>query len=269
MNPIPIALTIAGSDPSGGAGIQADLKTFLALRVYGAAVPTCLTVQNTQAVADAMMLPGEFVAAQAQMVFDDLSVGALKTGMLGNTDIVEAVGRVIDGKPNIVCDPVMVSTSGYPLLNEAARDALCQCVIAQATLVTPNAHELKLLAPDIPNSTEAGYRVLQRFPELRGILIKGGHWDETGHTVTDTLLERTADGAIATHHFRHPRYQTKNTHGTGCTLAAAITAGLARGRHLSEAVSAAVTFVDALLGISAEHSVGKGHGPLLHHLHRR
>ncbi len=276
----PCVLSIAGSDPSGGAGIQADLKTFSAFGVYGAAVPVSLTVQNTVSVTDTLMVPGAFVRAQIEAVLSDLPVSAVKIGMLGNSEIAKAVGSCLadwSGTRNpalpplpVVCDPVMISKSGYSLLAEDAVRALEDFVLPAATVLTPNRMELEKLAdPDGQglSPVQAAQVLLERHESLRGILVKGGHIDENSRTVTDTLVLRDGNG-FRRDDFSHGRFETANTHGTGCTLSSAFAALLALGKNMTEAAELAVNYVSRLIEYSAGHPLGRGHGPLFHHVIR-
>jgi hydroxymethylpyrimidine/phosphomethylpyrimidine kinase len=259
----PIALTIAGSDPSGGAGIQADLKTFFALDVYGASVLTALTSQNTQGVSGVFAIPRDVIAAQFHSVVSDLFVSAIKTGMLGDVATVEVVASLLRGCPDIpvVVDPVMVATSGDVLLQPDAIDAVRSILIPRATLITPNIPEAGRLLDRAPAATETEMRAqaeaLMSFG-CRAVLLKGGHGDTAD--AVDVLFDGRSHSV-----FRRPRVMTSNTHGTGCTLSAAIVAGLARGKSVETAVADAKTFVWSALSAGKRMRVGKGvHGPLDH-----
>jgi hydroxymethylpyrimidine kinase/phosphomethylpyrimidine kinase len=257
-------LTVAGSDSSGGAGIQADLKTFTALGVYGASVITSLTVQNTRGVVDRLDLEPRFVAAQIDAVLSDIDISCVKTGMLANAGIANAVGDAVKDC-FVICDPVMISKNGYPLLDDEAVLALRDSVIRNADILTPNYRELVRLAEGrYEDPLEAGRAVMEEFGKLRALLVKGGHIDETGGQVTDTLLLRAADG-IRICEFRHRRSWSENTHGTGCTLSSAITAYLARGNDIAASVEMAIDYVVSLIELSANEKIGKGKGPLPHH----
>lgn len=260
----PIAVTIAGSDSSGGAGIQADLKTFAALGVYGASVITALTAQNTHGVTATHDVPPDFIAAQIDAVFSDLAVGAVKIGMLSQPRAIEAVANGLDrhGRRAIVLDPVMVATSGDRLLAPAAIDGLRQALIPRALIVTPNLPEAAVLldAPIAGSETEMraqAERLLSLGP--RAVLIKGGHG--SGAESVDLLVEA---GTL----IRLPagRIVTKNTHGTGCTLSSAVAAGLAKGLALSAAVRGAKAYVTAAIAAADRLAIGSGHGPV-HHFH--
>lgn len=261
----PIAVTIAGSDSGGGAGIQADLKTFSALGVYGASVIVALTAQNTVGVQGIHDVPPEFVAQQMDSVFSDLAVTAVKIGMVSNAQSIAAIadGLVRHGIKNIVLDPVMVATSGDRLLAPAAMDALRRQLIPRALIITPNLHEAAALldAPLAENADamiEQGKRLLQH--GAPHVLVKGGH-GESAESM-DVLVSR--DGV---QRFSAPRVPTRNTHGTGCTLSSAIAAGLAKGKTLGEAVAEAKAYVTAGLVAGAHLQIGQGHGPV-HHFHR-
>jgi hydroxymethylpyrimidine/phosphomethylpyrimidine kinase len=259
----PIALTIAGSDSSGGAGIQADLKTFHALGVYGASAITALTAQNTQGVRGVELANPEFVIAQIAAVMDDLSVDAVKTGMLATAGIIRAVTQTLDrypGKP-LVVDPVMVATSGDVLLAEDAIATIIAELLPRAHLITPNLPEAARLLGTAVAVTEAD--ALQQAQALvrlgcRAVLVKGGHG--AGDTAVDVLV--TAHGDV--HRFELPRIDTENTHGTGCTLSAAVAAGLAKGLALEAAVAEAKAFVWDALVAGRDLGVGRGHGPVDH-----
>ncbi len=261
-----IAVTIAGSDSSGGAGIQADLKTFAALRVYGASVITALTAQNTTGVQAIHDVPADFVSAQIESVFSDLAVGAVKIGMLSSPGTIRAAAerlrRHAGGIP-IVLDPVMVATSGDRLISEEAVATLRETLMPLAVVVTPNLPEAATLLGEPTAATEneavAQARRL-RAAGAKGVLIKGGHAE--GTESVDHLL--TEDGPLR--RFAAPRVATRNSHGTGCTLSAAVAAGLARGLDLNAAVAQAKAYITAAIAAADSQPVGKGHGPV-HHFH--
>ena len=257
-----IALTIAGSDSSGGAGIQADLKTFSAFGVYGASVLTALTAQNTRGVDAVFAVPPDFVTAQMNSVFSDLTVGAAKTGMLANADIITAVADMIDGQASLalVCDPVMVATSGDVLLDPAAIGALRTRLIPRATLLTPNLPEAARLL-DMPEAADEAAMIDQaeRLKSLgcKAVLLKGGHG--TQEAAVDILISDKGMRRLSL-----PRIATTNTHGTGCTLAAAAAALLAAGETLEAAVDRAKLYVWRALEAGAVMHVGHGSGPVDH-----
>jgi hydroxymethylpyrimidine/phosphomethylpyrimidine kinase len=259
----PIALTIAGSDSSGGAGIQADLKAFGAMGVYGASVITALTAQNTTGVQGVYPIPTEFVAQQIKSVMDDLSVAAIKTGMLANADIITTVAAALDRGIGltIVVDPVMVATSGDLLLEMDAVAAVRDIMLPRADLITPNLGEAaQLLAAGTARSRremEQQAEALLAFGPA-AVLLKGGHFGE-GEQAADVLV--TAAGA---RWYEAEWIDTPNTHGTGCTLASAIAAQCARGVALGEAVAAAKAYLTRALAAGAGLKVGHGHGPVDH-----
>jgi hydroxymethylpyrimidine/phosphomethylpyrimidine kinase len=260
----PIAVTIAGSDSSGGAGIQADLKTFAALGVYGASVIAALTAQNTTGVSGIHDVPPAFIAAQMDAVFSDLDVRAVKIGMLSQAAVIETVAERLAHwrAPNIVLDPVMVATSGDRLLSQDAIDVLKRVLLPRALLITPNLPEAAALLDRPMAQSEAEMR--EQAEQLltlgaRAVLIKGGHG--AGADSVDVLVETASFVRLAS-----TRIATRNTHGTGCTLSSAIAAGLAKGLGLSAAVEAAKAFVSAAIAASERAQVGSGHGPV-HHFH--
>jgi hydroxymethylpyrimidine/phosphomethylpyrimidine kinase len=260
----PIALTIAGSDSSGGAGIQADLKTFAALGVYGASVITALTAQNTTGVAGIHQVPADFVTAQIDAVFCDLAVKVVKIGMVAQLGIIDAIvaGLTRWSPEYVVLDPVMVATSGDRLLPADAIEALRAKLIPRASLITPNLPEAAALLDEPIASGEAaiesqGKRLLAL--GCPAVLIKGGHGQ--GTESIDYLIRGSGIVALPA-----PRIATRNTHGTGCSLSSAIAAGLARGEDLDTAVRAAKTWVSAAIAAADRLGVGHGHGPI-HHFH--
>jgi hydroxymethylpyrimidine/phosphomethylpyrimidine kinase len=256
---VPIALTIAGSDPSGGAGIQADLKTFHQFEVYGTAVITLVTVQNTTGVSRVEMLEPALVSGQINAVLEDLPPQAAKTGALGTTAIIEAVAAFALNCP-LVVDPVMISKHGAPLMDATARNALRILLISKATLVTPNLHEAAELAgmpvEDLSQMRNAAMRIAGFGGQSRpiSVLIKGGHLQ--GDAI-DLLYH---DGSFT--QLRTARIDTCHTHGTGCTYSAAITALLARGFPLVDAVTRAKRFIDN--AIRTNPGLGAGSGPVNH-----
>ncbi len=256
---VPVALTIAGSDPSGGAGVQADLKTFAAFGVHGAAVIAALTAQNTTGVRALADVDPAFVVAQLDGVLEDLAVGATKTGLLGRAAIVEALAERLRARPvpHLVVDPVAVATTGQPLGDASLMPAVRRALVPLATLVTPNLDEAALLVGDTVRTADEMERAARALVRLgaQAALIKGGHL--TGGEVVDVLV---AEGR--TRRFTHPRLETTSTHGTGCTLSAAVTAGLALGRPLERAVTDALDFVHRAM--AAAPGLGAGHGPLNH-----
>ncbi len=259
-----IALTIAGSDSGGGAGIQADLKTFSALGAYGASVITALTAQNTRAVTMVEPASPAVIAAQIAAVFDDLDVRAVKMGMLGGPEAIASVARGLAGHDlPIVLDPVMVAKSGDRLLPAGALDALRDRLLPRATVLTPNLPEAAdLLGCAVAQDEAEMTRQAQalRAKGVRAVLMKGGH--ASGADCVDLLV--TASG---TTRLTAPRLNTRNTHGTGCTLSAAIAAGLAQGMALEAAVRRAHGYLQGAIAAADGLTVGAGHGPV-HHFHQ-
>ncbi len=259
-----IAVTIAGSDSGGGAGIQADLKTFSAFGVYGASVVTALTAQNTKGVTAIHDAPAAFITAQIDAVFSDLRVDAVKIGMVSRREAIGAIaaGLVRWQQSKVVLDPVMVATSGDKLLSPDAVEALKRDLFPRALVITPNLPEAAALldAPLARSETEMreqGERLLAL--GARAVLVKGGHAD-TAEAV-DLLVEPTAVTRLVAE-----RIATRNTHGTGCTLSSAIAAGLAKGLDLRASVRAAKDYVTAALAAADRLEIGAGHGPV-HHFH--
>lgn len=253
------ALTIAGSDSGGGAGIQADLKTFGALGVYGTSAIAALTAQNTMGVSGVHIVPAEFVTQQIEAVTSDLGCDAVKTGMLASAAIVEAVAASIEALdlPNLVVDPVMIAKSGDRLLDDDAVQAMKSTLLRLARVVTPNIPEAEVLADmtirSLADMREAARRIMRHRPAA--VLVKGGHL--SGDVMTDVLF----DGD----HFlelSEPRVNGPHTHGTGCTFSAALAAYLARGRSLEEATRGAKLFVTAAMRHGID--LGRGHRPLGH-----
>ncbi len=262
--PPPVVLTIAGSDSSGGAGLQADLKTFAAHGVYGASVVTAITAQNTRAVSAVFPVPGTMIAAQLDAIFRDLDVKAIKIGMTGTGEAISALVaalKVWTGPP-VVLDPVMVAGSGDALLADEAFTALRDRLLPCATLITPNLPEAaRLLGTDEARSVQDMQTQIKALARLgaRAVLLKGGHLP--GNTAIDLFY----DGAQL-HKFERPRVATPHTHGSGCTMASAIAARLALGDDMLNAVARAKAYISAAIRHAATLEVGHGSGPL-HHFH--
>jgi hydroxymethylpyrimidine/phosphomethylpyrimidine kinase len=259
-----IALTIAGSDSSGGAGIQADLKTFAALGVYGASAITALTAQNTQGVAGIHDVPPDFIVAQIDAVFADLEVGAVKIGMLSQSAAIVAIAQALDRHKaqNIVLDPVMIAASGARLLADDAIATLKKELIPRALLITPNLPEAAALTGASIAKTEADMAAQAQqllAAGARNVLMKGGHGD--GPESVDLLIGPNLNVRLAA-----PRHPSRNTHGTGCTLSSAVAAGFAKGLDLTAAVRAAKDYVTSAIAAADKLAIGHGHGPL-HHFH--
>jgi hydroxymethylpyrimidine/phosphomethylpyrimidine kinase len=258
---VKIALTIAGSDSGGGAGIQADLKTFHQFGVFGTSVITAVTAQNTVGVRAWEPVAVELVRRQLDALADDLPPAAVKSGMLGSAPLVETVADGIARRrlPNYVLDPVMVATSGDRLLDRDAERLIARLLVPLAAVVTPNLDEAAALvgeSVETPDQMERAARALVRLG-AQAALVKGGHL--RGDTVVDVLV---VEAGGTTRRFTRPRLETTSTHGTGCTLSAAIAAGLALGRPLDRAVEDALDFVHRAM--AAAPGLGKGHGPLNH-----
>ena len=277
-------LSIAGSDPGGGAGIQADLKTFAALGCHGMAVLNALTAQNTQRVSHVFLPPPDFVAAQIDTLFDDIRVDAVKIGMLGSADIACAVADALARHAHcpIVLDPVLIATSGDALGDDGVMRVMLEKLLPMATLITPNLAEAARLsglpqAHDLAAMQASGEALLKA--GARAVLVKGGHLadmpdrgiparDSNGKPET-TFPDRACDvlvSAAGIDLFATPRIDTRNTHGTGCTLSSAIAAHLAQGMALRDAVGAAKTYLQGALAAADALSVGEGNGPV-HHFH--
>ncbi|MDH3222804.1 MAG: bifunctional hydroxymethylpyrimidine kinase/phosphomethylpyrimidine kinase [Gemmatimonadota bacterium] len=259
----PVVLTVAGSDSGGGAGIQADLKTFHQCGAFGTCAITAVTVQNTRGVGDVLPVPPTLVGGQIAAVAEDFEVAAAKTGMLHSADSVEVVADAVVAWriPNLVVDPVMVATSGDVLLAPDAVASVSKRLIPLAKVVTPNLPEAALLlgrpVVSAADQSDAARALVES--GAGAALVKGGHG--TGQVVIDVLWDGRREWR-----FRHPRIETVNTHGTGCTLSAAIAAGLALGEALPEAVERGLDFVHQ--GILRAHGLGRGFGPLNHWVER-
>ncbi len=258
-----VALTIAGSDSGGGAGIQADLKTFHQFGVFGTSVVTAVTAQNTVGVLGWEALGVALVTRQIEAVAEDLPPAAVKSGMLGTAELVEAVAAAIARfrLPNYVLDPVMVATSGDRLLAREAERGIGARLVPLAALVTPNLDAARILVEDDVRTVAQMERAARALVKMGAVaaLVKGGHLEGDGGEVVDVLAAGAGAGVMR---FPHPRLATRSTHGTGCTLSAAVAAGLALGRPLEQAVPDALDFVHRAM--AAAPGLGRGHGPLSH-----
>ena len=265
-------LTIAGSDPSGGAGIQADLKTFTAIGVYGGAAITCLTAQNSLGVDSYLPVAPEFVAKQIELVLADLPVSHIKTGMLGTDEIAGAMAEALHGFPGeVICYPVLTASDGHNLFRGTTENTGLHALFNIATVLTPTLPELaRLTQHNLETAREAlaaAASLLARYPKLRAIALTGGHIQEQAAEVEDFLILRQESGPrILT--TKHARITTKNTHGTGCTFASAFAAYHLLHGNDQDAFFKAVAFMDSVLRQSADLALGKGKGPLAHHLFR-
>ena len=254
-----VALTIAGSDSSGGAGIQADLKTFQAHGVFGMSAVTAVTVQNTQKVYDIQEIQPKIVHDQIVCLFDDIEIHAVKIGMVSSIELIQAIAKALKAvkPPAIVLDPVMISKSGYRLLNQGAQDALTQYLFPLAEVVTPNIYEAEALIgkkiAGVDDMKSAAIDILKLGSNK--VVVKGGHLEED--RATDILYDAQEFKALESQ-----RVETKNTHGTGCTFSSAIAANIALGKEFFEAVTLAKAYITGAI----EHSlsIGKGHGPTHH-----
>ncbi len=261
---IPMALTIAGSDSSGGAGIQADLKTFAALGVYGASAITAITAQNTTGVRAVHAVPPDIVAAQIDAVREDLAINAIKIGMVFSAAIVAAIADSLERhrRVAVVVDPVMIATSGDRLIDATASEVLVKRLFPISACVTPNLAEAAALTGQCMASSEAemarqGKAILEL--GAHAVLMKGGH--ATGENSVDLLITATD-----THRYTAQRITSRNLHGTGCTLASAIAAELAKGASLIAAIESAKSYLTRAIAAGANQRIGHGHGPV-HHFH--
>jgi hydroxymethylpyrimidine/phosphomethylpyrimidine kinase len=285
-------LTIAGSDSGGGAGIQADLKTFAALNCFGMSAITCLTAQNTQQVSAVFPVPAEFVKQQIEVTISDIGVDAIKIGMLHNAEIISAVARALKKLNNIpiVLDPVMVATSGDVLLKPDAINTLREKLFPLATIITPNLSEAETLLQQKITSREQMEKAAKKLSQLgsTAVIIKGGHFAEKSLSSRDLIAgssNLTLDSAVKPRNdlisdclyivnqdkflwLEAEKINTKNIHGTGCTFSSAIAAYLAKGFDLSEAVQNAKNYITAAIKAGATFQIGHGHGPVCHDIER-
>jgi hydroxymethylpyrimidine/phosphomethylpyrimidine kinase len=271
------ALAIAGSDPSGGAGIQADLKTFTMLGVYSGAVITCHTVQNTTGVASYHPVDEELVEQQILAVLEDMQVSHIKIGMIGSNEIAAAIGAALESfTGEVIWDPVLRASSGQLLTDAAGATDILEILAKRVTVLTPNLPELAALTQKNIIGTEemrdAALYLLDRFKNIRTVLVKGGHKEKENDAVTDYLVRRRKDvDATSSTSYEvfsetHPRIATKNDHGTGCTFASAFTAFHLLTDSELTAFTKTSAFMHELLQLSAPYEIGRGRGPLLHYL---
>lgn len=260
---IPRCLTIAGSDSGGGAGIQADLKTFSAHRVYGMTAITSITAQNTQGVFGVIDLPGEFVYKQVKVIAEDIGIDSAKTGMLSNADIISSVAKVVVDFhiEKLVVDPVMFSKSGFPLIKEDAISALIKELVPLSLVITPNKHEAEKISGIEINSEKDMIDCARAISSIgaKCVVLKGGHINLKRDEVIDIIYYQGNYIKLS-----YPRVETKNTHGTGCTFSAAICANLAKGKDILESIRLARAFLQ--LSLENSLNIGKGFGPLNHNL---
>jgi len=272
---MPMALSIAGSDPSGGAGIQADIKTFTVIGVYCGAAITAITSQNTLGVSSYLPLPAALVKRQIQDVLDDLNVTHIKIGMVGNQEIARAIGEVLAGfTGEVIYDPVIKSSDGVSLF-AAGSTAVTEHIISHTTILTPNITELEIISglecSNESRALEAAQAMFALSPRLKAVCVKGGHMNVQGKTVIDYLVRKSPGEqgeqpqGFNVSRIHHPRIFSRNTHGTGCTFASALTAYHMRTGDIDKAFTYTCAFMDTLLNRSAPHLIGHGTGPLLHH----
>jgi hydroxymethylpyrimidine/phosphomethylpyrimidine kinase len=254
-----VALTIAGSDSSGGAGIQADLKTFQAHGVFGMSAVTAVTVQNTQKVYDIQEMEPRIVHDQITCLFEDSTIHAVKIGMVSSIELIEAISKALKTvkPPPVVLDPVMISKSGYRLLNQDAQDALAQYLFPLSEVITPNIYEAEALIGETIRTVDEMKAAAEKIIKLGAdkVVVKGGHLGED--RATDILFDGQEFKTLESR-----RVETKNTHGTGCTFSSAIAANIALGKSFFEAVALAKTYITGAIENSL--SIGKGHGPTHH-----
>ena len=260
-SPMGRVLIVAGSDPSGGAGIQADIKSVTMLGGYAAAAITALTVQNTVAVTDVLAMTPQFVADQMKAVLSDVGADSIKTGMLHNAEVMSAVAHIIDEmqfEGDVVVDPVMVASSGAKLINDDALDTMRTVLLPKATVVTPNMPEASLLVGRPVETFEDMTSAAKALVDMgaSAAIVKGGHM--AGDMLSDFVLTDTGESMTVT----RKKIETRSTHGTGCSLASAIATGLAQGKQLDKAFEAAHTFVREAIRLAPD--LGAGHGPLGH-----
>ena len=270
MNRYKIGLTIAGSDPSGGAGLQADIKTFSALGVYAASAIVAIVDENTVGVYDVHPVPVKFVEGQIRSVIEDIGADAIKIGMLHSSELIRSVLATLQRYPdirNIVLDPVMVATSGDPLLQPEAVATLREELIPYSRIITPNLPEASLLlgaAIDHQDQFEDAARELSRLTGQKvSVMLKAGHLE--GDTLTDIFYNAETDKSFK---LASPKINTRNTHGTGCTLSSAIAAWLAKGADLDTAAIRGKEYLSAAIAAGADYTIGHGHGPV-HHFHNQ
>jgi len=267
-----VVLTIAGSDPSGGAGIQADLKTFTILGVYGGAVISCLTAQNTLGVFAVEPVQAALVKKQITHVLSDLNVTHIKIGMLGSAAVAESISDALaEYTGEIIYDPVLISSSGQELIDPKAHDAIRRHILPICTVLTPNVPELSVLAEKDCSTKDtlhnAAVKLFQQYDRLRSVIITGGHFEPEKKVITDFMLKSPGTNHQDDYEeISHPRIASNNTHGTGCTFSAAFTAYHLLSGDDSRAFRKATGFMDNLIRNSASARIGHGTGPLMHHL---
>lgn len=267
-----VVLTIAGSDPSGGAGIQADIKTFATVGVYGGAAISCLTVQNTRGVFAVHPVDPDLVKKQVDYVLNDLNVSHIKIGILGSAAVAESVcGALGEFTGEIIYDPVLVSSSGQDLIDKEGQEIIRRKLLPICTVLTPNLPELSMLTEQDCSTKDMLYsaaeKLLQHYKKLRAVIITGGHFKPEKSNVTDYLLSRAKTSPnIVCEEISHERITSRNIHGTGCTFSAAFAAYHLLTGNDSESFRKAAAYMDNIIRKSASARIGHGTGPLLHHL---
>jgi hydroxymethylpyrimidine kinase/phosphomethylpyrimidine kinase len=266
-------LTIAGSDPSGGAGIQADLKTYVSLGVFGCAAISCLTVQNSEGVFAVKAVAPDLLVEQVRKVLDDLPITHIKTGMIGTGATAKAIGECLaDFNGTVICDPVLKASDGHDLLSPDGLENLSRHIIARSSAITPNFNEFKVLT-GLEFDTKKGIKsgaldLFHQYPKLNAIIVKGGHRQEDQPVITDYLFIRDG-GKFRDINCERTRIKTANSHGTGCTFASALAAYHLKTRDWQRAFQLAGDYVAELLRLSADLRMGHGNGPLWHHLFKQ
>lgn len=260
MKKVPVVLTVAGSDPGGGAGVEADIKTFTSLGVYGCSVVTAHTVQNTLGVSEVYPVDKNIIAKQLEALFSDIEVDVVKVGMIGSLENAKLISNYLRNRI-VVFDTVYYSKNGFELTKGEEFKEVFGLFARISYLITPNYVEFQRVAED--DDFEFSKRLLEENENLRGVLIKGGHFDENSKIIMDRLFLKDKN-KIELLNFKHNRIKTKNLHGTGCTLSSAIAAFLAKGYKLEDAVRKAINYVYRLIKISRDISLGHGNGPLFH-----
>jgi len=267
-----VALTIAGSDPSGGAGIQADLKTFAILGVYGGAVISCLTAQNTHGVFAIQPVEPDLVHKQIDHVLNDLNVTHIKIGMLGSAMVAESICDTLkDYTGEIIYDPVLISSSGQELITPKGHETIRSQLLPLCTVLTPNVPELSVLAEQNCSTKDtlhsAAEKLFEHNEKLRSVIITGGHFEPEKNIVTDCMLKKSGSrDQVDCEEISHPRIASNNTHGTGCTFSAAFTAYHLLTGDDSEAFRKSTGYMETIIRNSASYKIGHGTGPLMHHL---
>ncbi len=268
----PAALSIAGSDPSGGAGIQADLKTFATIGIYGGAAITCLTAQNTTGVSSFKPVDGSYVKEQVEMVLADLAVTHIKIGMIGTVEIARAIGEILAGfSGEVIYDPVLAASSGQTLSQKNTLSAIQEHVINHVTVLTPNIKELEALTSsvydDADKAVHAADSLLKQYASMKAVVVKGGHLNEDSDEVCDYLVMSSPESEKPViNKAVHPRIRAGGFHGTGCTFASAFTAFHIHSGSYEESFHNTVDYMNQLISKSKDLEIGQGRSPLAHHL---